>query len=142
MAARCIFCSSVYLRYIVATFYVISYLSNVKEYSNDAVIARDTSKYWYGDERRDFIRLNQAFVPRGSTSGHFGMFKLLSTGRYFTAKIMRYRNSISTFQLAGLMMSSGICPNPGLEKCKISSRTVVLNHRVFFVSIHANARPT
>ena len=42
----------------------------LKEYSNDALIARDTSKYWYGDERRDFIRLNQAFAPGGSTSGH------------------------------------------------------------------------
>ena len=130
MAARRNFCNSVYLRYIVATIYVISYLSNVKEYSNDAVIARDTSRYCYGDERRDFIHLNQAFVPRGNTSGHIGMFKLLSTGRYFAAKIRRYPNSSSTFQLARLMMSGDICPNPGPEKCKICSRTVARNHRV------------
>ncbi|XP_078361285.1 uncharacterized protein LOC144645583 [Oculina patagonica] len=129
MAARRKFFSSVFLRYIVATIYVISYISNAKEYSNDAAIARETSKYCYGDERKDFIRLNQAFVPRGSTSGHIGMFKLLSTGRYFADKIRRYPNSTSTFQLARLKMSGDICPNPGPEKCKICSRTVARNHR-------------
>lgn len=58
---------------------------------------------------------------------HVGLSK--PSTAYYTSRSTRYPNSVSTFQLAKLVVSGDISTNPGPEKCTMCSRTIARNHR-------------
>ena len=51
------------------------------------------------------------------------------------ARINRYPNSTSTFQITRLAISGDISPNPGPDKCNFCSRTIARNHRVLHCTL-------
>ena len=63
---------------------------------------------------------------------HLGLDKLKVNG-YSKARVSRYPNAVSTFQLTRLTTSGDVCPNPGPPTTKLSchtcSRTIARNHR-------------
>ncbi|XP_020607558.1 uncharacterized protein LOC110046213 [Orbicella faveolata] len=63
---------------------------------------------------------------------HFGYSRTSSNG-FFSGRITRYRNSVSTFHLSRLFISWDVDLNPGLNnekpKCHKCSRSIARNHR-------------
>ena len=84
-------------------------------------------KIWLSLAPLDLDSTSFLNINRHSESGHIGSPKPWTP--YFKSRIRHYPNSSSTFQLARLVVSGDISPNPGPEKCKICSRTVARNHR-------------
>ena len=68
---------------------------------------------------------------------HLGLDKLTVNG-YSNARVSRYPNAVSTFQLTRLTTSGDVCPNPGppttKPSCQMCSRTIARNHR----ALHCN----
>ena len=68
---------------------------------------------------------------------HFGFDKLKVNG-YSNARVSRYPNAVSTFQLTRLTTSGDVCPKPGppttKRSCHMCSRTIARNHR----ALHCN----
>ena len=83
-------------------------------------------KIWLSLAPLDLDSTSFLNINRHSESSHIGSPKPRTP--YFKSRIRHYPNSSSTFQLARLVVSGGISPNPGPKKCKICSRTVAHNH--------------
>ena len=89
------------------------------------------------DATTQAVRRNESSPSLGCTAltnnrCHLGLDKLKVNG-YSKARVSRYPNAVSTFQLTRLTTSGDVCPNPGPPTTKLSchtcSRTIVRNHR-------------
>lgn len=67
-------------------------------------------------------------IRRHMAIRHIGFYK--PSTAYFAARVKRYSNSESTFQLERLAVSGDISPNPGPDKCSTCLRSIARNHRV------------
>ena len=74
------------------------------------------------------VNLAISFVKNRHVGISHSGFSKPSTA-YCAARIKRYSNSESTFQLDKLAGSGDISPNPGPDKCSICSRSIAQNHR-------------
>ena len=82
--------------------------------------------------RRDEFSLSLGCTTSTNNRHHLGLDKLKVKG-YSNARVSRYPNAVSTFQLTRLTTSGDVSPNPGPSttkpSCQMCSRTIAHNHR-------------
>ena len=87
--------------------------------------------------RRDEFSPSLGCATLTNNRRHLGLDKLTVNG-YSNARVSRYPNAVSTFQLTRLTTSGDVCPNPGppttKPSCQMCSRTIARNHR----ALHCN----
>ena len=100
-------------------------LNDVKDFRHSALDA--TTR----EVRRDEFSPGLGCMSLTNNRRHFGLDKLRVNG-YSNARISRYPNAVSTFQLTHLTTSGDVQPNPGpatKPSCHTCSRTIACNHR-------------
>ena len=105
--------------------------NDVKDFRHSALDATTQAA------RRDKFSPSLGCTTLTNNRRHLGLDKLTVNG-YSNARVSRYPNAVSTFQLTRLTTSGDICPNPGppttKPSCQMCSRTIARNHR----ALHCN----
>ena len=75
--------------------------------------------------------INTAMIMPMLTSRHLGSTRGLRVKHFLSSRVNYYTNAITSFQIARLLISEDICPNPGpnpITNCSICTRTIARNH--------------
>ena len=119
MAVRRNLLLSTILLYLLASVYFQNPLVNVKIQRGNKGILEDTTYLFTRNISSTLYQPCRVAVTRCRRLRH----------SHLGARINRYPNSTSTFQITRLAISGDISPNPGPDKCNFCSRTIARNHR-------------